>query len=129
RSLSSAADRVRNRIFRGALRHGNLTSCQRNRHVRVARYLRGSRRVSQSIGNDFFDFGGGNSRSRSIKSSFVNLILREVAFSRTCASVLAFGIAMMSGWRNTQASAIWAGVASCALAIFFSIAFFSNAPL
>src|SRR4029453_12288096 len=85
--------------------------------------------ASQSIGNDFFDFGGGNSRSRSVRSSFVNLILREAALSRTCASVLAFGIAITSGWRNTQASAIWAGVASWACAIFFSAAFLSNAPL
>src|SRR5947199_621508 len=60
--------------------------------------------ASQSIGNDFFDFGGGNSRSRSVRSSFVNLILREQALSRTCASVLAFGIAITFGWRNTQAS-------------------------
>jgi hypothetical protein len=37
--------------------------------------------ASQSIGNDFFDFGGGNSRSRSIRSSFVNLISIERALS------------------------------------------------
>jgi len=68
--------------------------------------------ADQSIGNDFFDFGGGNSRSRSVRSSFVNLISRGPALSRRCASVLAFGIAITSGWRNTHASAIWAGVVS-----------------
>ena len=88
-----------------------------------------TRYADQSIGNDFFDFGGGNSRSRSVRSSFVNLILREATLSRTCASVLAFGIAITSGWRNTHASAIWAGVASWDCAIFFSAAFLSNVPL
>src|SRR5512133_3686999 len=85
--------------------------------------------ADQSIGNDVFDFGGGNSRSRSVRSSFVNLILREAALSRTCASVLAFGIATTFGWRDTQASAIWAGVASWDCAIFFSVGFLSNWPL
>jgi len=37
--------------------------------------------ADQSIGNDFFDFGGGNSRSSSAKSSLVNFILREPALS------------------------------------------------
>src|SRR5262245_3794310 len=85
--------------------------------------------IDQSIGNDFFEVGGGNSRSRSARSSFVSLISREAALSRTCVSVLDFGIAITFGWRNTQASAIWAGVASCFLAIFFNIEFFRNAPL
>src|SRR4029077_7702643 len=91
--------------------------------------FRGARTASQSTGNDFFDFGGGNSRSTSVRSFFVSLILREVVLSRTCASVLAFGIAITSGWRNTHASAIWAGVASWDCAIFFSVGFLSNWPL
>jgi hypothetical protein len=37
--------------------------------------------ADQSIGNDFFDFGGGNSRSRSVRCSFVNLISIERALS------------------------------------------------
>src|SRR4029453_11056007 len=85
--------------------------------------------ADQSIGNDLFDVGGGNSRSRSVRSSFVSLISREAALSRTCASVLAFGIAIRFDWRNTQASAIWPGVASCDCAIFFSVRFLSNVPL
>src|ERR1041384_8520337 len=92
-------------------------------------FLQARGRPGQSIGNVFFDLGGGNSRSRSLRSSFVNLILSEEALSRTCASVLAFGIAITFAWRNTHASAIWPGVASCLFAIFFNMEFFSNAPL
>ena len=55
------------------------------------------KRSGHNIGNDFLDFGVGNSRSRSAKSSLVNLISIDRAFSRTCFSLLAFGIAIISG--------------------------------
>src|SRR5215469_4451751 len=45
------------------------------------------RKADQSTGNDFFDSGGGNSRSSSVRFSFVSLIFSEAALSRTCASV------------------------------------------
>ena len=56
-----------------------------------------ARAPNHSIGNDFLDFGGGNSRSRSARSSLVSLMSIDRALSRTCFSLLAFGIAITSG--------------------------------
>src|SRR5207302_10734153 len=82
--------------------------------------------ASHNIGNDFLDLGGGNSRSRSARSSLVSLISIDRTLSRTCFSLLALGIAMTLDWRSTHASAIWEGVASWRFATFLSVAFSSN---
>jgi hypothetical protein len=75
---------------------------------------------NHNVGNGCADRGGGNSRSSSAKSFFVRRTLSDSALSRTCASSLAFGMAMTPVCRNTQARAIGAEVAPVRRSYFLS---------
>ena len=81
----------------------------------------------RNIGNDFLDFGAGNSRSKLPRSSSVSLISIDRALSQTCFSLFAFGITITSGsQKNTQASAICDVVATRRSAILVSVTFSSD---
>ena len=70
---------------------------QTGRRQRLNISRRRLRIAGHNIGNGLLDLGGGNSRSRSAKSSLVSLISIDRALSRTCFSLLALGIAIISG--------------------------------
>jgi len=60
----------------------------------------------QSISSGIFRFGGGKVLSSFSRSSSVSWISNAARFWRMCSALLALGIAIRSGSRSTQASAI-----------------------